>query len=220
MYHGWHVFDDPEGRRKWIKGLKAKYFGDGSTLGKTDFDWLLGPYSATGGDFPCVAFADELLAAYPEAKVVLVERDIDAWHRSMVELLDVTFNPINYYLLSFLDPAFMGEIEAFFGTAYFGFYNRSSKDEIFKVAKERYHQYYEHIRAVVPRERLLDFKLTQGWEPVCAFLGKDVPDQPFPWLNEKGEMRRKEGVYQRRSIRNMAINAGLVVGVLLVMRWI
>ncbi len=24
-----------------------------------------------------------------------------------------------------------------------------------------------------------------GWEPLCAFLGKDVPDVPFPRANER-----------------------------------
>lgn len=34
-------------------------------------------------DIPCVLFADELLKAYPEAKVVLTERDVEGWIKSM-----------------------------------------------------------------------------------------------------------------------------------------
>lgn len=34
-------------------------------------------------DIPCVLFADELLQAYPEAKVVLTERDADGWIKSV-----------------------------------------------------------------------------------------------------------------------------------------
>ncbi|KAH8748905.1 hypothetical protein F5883DRAFT_378143, partial [Diaporthe sp. PMI_573] len=39
----------------------------------------------------------------------------------------------------------------------------------------------------VPSEQLLDFKLADGWEPLCLFLGKDVPDVSFPHINEKKE---------------------------------
>lgn len=32
-------------------------------------------------DIPAACFAPELIAAYPEAKVILSNRDIDAWHK-------------------------------------------------------------------------------------------------------------------------------------------
>lgn len=33
-------------------------------------------------------------------------------------------------------------------------------------------------------DRLLEYKLGSGWEPLCKFLGKPVPDVPFPHVNE------------------------------------
>jgi Sulfotransferase domain len=32
----------------------------------------------------------------------------------------------------------------------------------------------------VPADRLLVYEVTHGWEPLCAFLGVPVPDEPFP----------------------------------------
>ena len=40
------------------------------------------------------------------------------------------------------------------------------------------------IRAVPP-ERLLIYSVKQGWEPLCDFLGVDVPDEPFPHINDR-----------------------------------
>lgn len=40
---------------------------------------------------------------------------------------------------------------------------------------------------MVPKERLLEYKMGSGWAPLCEFLGKDVPDEEFPWLNESKE---------------------------------
>jgi hypothetical protein len=34
-------------------------------------------------DIPCIMFVDELLEMYPDAKVILTNRDIDSWHNSM-----------------------------------------------------------------------------------------------------------------------------------------
>ena len=36
----------------------------------------------------------------------------------------------------------------------------------------------------VPKDKLLVYNVSDGWEPLCQFLGKDVPDCPFPHKNK------------------------------------
>ncbi len=36
----------------------------------------------------------------------------------------------------------------------------------------------------MPADRLLEFEVSQGWKPLCDFLGRPVPDEPFPRLND------------------------------------
>ena len=36
----------------------------------------------------------------------------------------------------------------------------------------------------------MTYRMGDGWEPLCEFLGKDVPDQDFPWMNEAAMLRR------------------------------
>jgi hypothetical protein len=45
----------------------------------------------------------------------------------------------------------------------------------------------------VPPERLLEWSAQDGWEPLCKFLGKDIPDEPFPHVNtsDKGWKERE-----------------------------
>lgn len=38
---------------------------------------------------------------------------------------------------------------------------------------------------VVPKQQLLIMKLEDGWEPLCKFLGKPIPDIPFPQVNDR-----------------------------------
>lgn len=47
------------------------------------------------------------------------------------------------------------------------------------------------VKATVPAERILILKLEDGidWQPVCEFLGKKAPDEPYPRGNTVAEFR-------------------------------
>lgn len=50
--------------------------------------------------------------------------------------------------------------------------------------RQAYVDHYANVRAVVPKENLLEFKSEDGWEPLCKFLGKPVPEGPYPHIND------------------------------------
>ena len=54
-----------------------------------------------------------------------------------------------------------------------------------------YEQHVAEVQATVPAEQLLVYRIQDGWEPLCAFLGVAVPDRPFPRSNAKDEFNRK-----------------------------
>jgi hypothetical protein len=43
------------------------------------------------------------------------------------------------------------------------------------------------VQATIPPERLLVWKVTDGWEPLCEFLGVPVPGVPVPHINDRTE---------------------------------
>ena len=53
----------------WTKGLQAKYSHSDRQFGRPEFDQLLAHWGACT-DQPANVFAEELVSAYPEAKVV------------------------------------------------------------------------------------------------------------------------------------------------------
>lgn len=64
-------------------------------------------------------------------------------------------------------------------------------DSYRELAKQRYKEHYDHVRRFVPKERLLEFKNEDGWEPLCKFLGHEVPAEEYPRANDsKAHMRR------------------------------
>lgn len=52
-----------------------------------------------------------------------------------------------------------------------------------------YDDHVEQVKKTVPADRLLVFKLGDGWEPLCKFLGTEIPNIPFPNANAAEEFK-------------------------------
>jgi hypothetical protein len=98
--HTWHGYDSilpPYSLEEWYKLAAKKYLEPAATgadadpnglkVTREDFDVVLG--SCVGvSDLPAAAFARELIAAYPEAKVILNSRgDMEGWRKSFESTL-------------------------------------------------------------------------------------------------------------------------------------
>lgn len=171
----------------WQEAFERKYYGTGAPFGRAEFDQLLHSFGAVSSDTPAIAFAEDLVAAYPEAKVVLVERDIDSWYQSyMNTIVEQTFKPWWHIsqIVYRIDPFYIRRIGKLHLTGQAAWAGITSRADAELKLKDKYREHYELVRRVTPKERLLEFKLADGWEPLCEFLGKPVPATPFPHLNE------------------------------------
>ncbi|KAB2850621.1 MAG: hypothetical protein F9K44_04340 [Hyphomicrobiaceae bacterium] len=130
-------------------------------------------------DWPTAAFWRELAAYYPGAKVILTTRSPDSWYRSYSETI--------HKLLSTIDevPAHMKPwFEMAIGvTVKSGFGGKTSRGDMIKVFED----HVDAVRTSIPRDRLLVFEVKDGWEPLCAFLGRPVPTSAFPRSNDREE---------------------------------
>lgn len=149
-------------------------------------------------DWPACTFYEELAEAFPEAPVILTVRDPEPWYDSMqktiYQLRKLTNGPppvrAAFALAGKFAPGVTGVArladrivweDTFDGR----FDDRDYAMEVFKRRNE------EVRRQVLLSERLLVFDVREGWRPLCEFLGVEVPDKPFPYLNEAKEMRRR-----------------------------
>lgn len=200
-YHGYTPLNNIGQCAKWIRAFQAKYHNRGPLSTRDDWDDLLGNYQAVT-DSPAICFAEELIKAYPEAKVVLVERDVEKWYRSFETMIEEMYNPI-VNVLRVLDPQVLGPTATMYNYVYRdhkGFCRTDNKEELQKTARTLYREHYEHVRRVCPKERLLDFRLEEGWGPLCKFLGKDKPEVPFPRLNEGAALAERFKEFEKRSM--------------------
>lgn len=226
-YHYSSVFANVKDADMWQEAFRLKYGtgpvgAGGVAQGSRDvrnttnwrqlFDQLLGHCGAVT-DTPGVMFAEELLAAYPEAKVVVVERDGERWLLSIGVLLDGVLNPVARYIFRFTDPLWFGRISNLGATWIAAFFGSTSPTQAKANAREAYAAYYAHIYSVVPPERMLKYDLGSGWEPLCKFLGKDVPDAPFPHCNEAETFNNAIGAFLGKAVKHSLFNLAVIVGV-------
>ncbi|KAI4631410.1 hypothetical protein J4E83_002942 [Alternaria metachromatica] len=156
--------------------------------GKEEFDKLLADYDVVM-DLPSCVFASELVKAYPDAKVILTKRRYEDWEQSMQDsiwCLDTwrLFTLCRQLNITQLAPL-MRLVHSIFqvhnGNNYGG-----------PAAKSAFDQHYDTVRSLVPQNQLLELDTDRdlAWEPLCEFLGKEVPKEGFPKTSEDKAMRK------------------------------
>jgi hypothetical protein len=209
------------GRWNEIKFSSSPEKAKNLAFGREEFDNQLGDYEVAS-DIPVIVFAPELIAAYPDAKVILVEREIEAWYASFDKtLIHQIFNPVVIFIVD-LDYA-LGWFSAQMRTMVRGYFGASTREEFQAKARPTYRRPYELVRKITPKGRLLDFKLEDGWAPLCQFLGKEIPDVPFLRINDLVDFHKKSNIMVKiaaaRVSRKTAKISGIVGAVAVAVWW-
>jgi len=134
--------------------------------GHPDWDALYRGYESAV-DWPTAAFFPDLAGVYPLAKFVLTLRDAGIWAESFLETI--------YKLVSERGqaPAPMHPLLRMID----GVVRRTGFSEGLDAAAlaRAFVAHNEGGKATIPASRLLVCKVTEGWEPLCRFLGATVP---------------------------------------------
>lgn len=145
-------------------------------------------------DWPACTYWQQLVATWPDAPVLLNTRDKEAWYQSCLksihaaaeagrrgELGGGTGPPPSFEVMRFINTDIWdGNFEGRF----------QDKDFAFQV----FDRHYASVRSAIPSDRLLEWEIMEGWEPLCSFLGVEVPDEPFPHLNDTAAFREMVGL--------------------------
>ncbi|KAJ9612431.1 hypothetical protein H2200_004028 [Cladophialophora chaetospira] len=134
-------------------------------------------------DMPCCDMVPEMVATYPNAKFILSLRDTEeAWWKSWFESVGIHFDTgLRRYIYRTLISSVHLLRRMDDGTQEIRF---RLLREYGSIGPHIYHEHNQHVRDLVPKGQLLEYNVKEGWGPLCAFLGVDVPDTPFPNLNE------------------------------------
>jgi hypothetical protein len=174
-HHMLEIAHHPETSPGWTAAVN----GDPSQLPA-----VLAGYRATM-DFPGCLLWREMMELYPDAKVVLSVRDPKKWYDSArATILNPDMAEMRAEMAKRATPQGLkvGEAIGRLGAAMSatGFDRDRGEAELI----EMYLRHNEIVRESVEPNRLLVYEVGEGWEPLCTFLGVDVPEESFPHVND------------------------------------
>jgi hypothetical protein len=167
-YHMVEVFKNPKAPGYWEAAA------DGETVA---WEEVFAGYSSTV-DWPSATFYRQLADAYPNAKVILTERDPESWFTSTQATIfsrpirDDTQDGWQRMVLKVISDLF----------------DRRMNDKAKLI--EVYRRHNEEVRRTIAPERLMVYDVAAGWGPLCRFLDVEVPHEPMPKVNSTDEFRQ------------------------------
>jgi hypothetical protein len=173
-HHMVEVFAHPEQGQFWLRAARGE---------KVDWEEVFVNYHASV-DWPSCHFYKELSEHYPDAKVILSERDPKKWYASITNTILKSMTQMaekDPERAKWFEFARLIVIEQ-------TFHNDLSEDNMIAA----YLRHNATVKATIAPERLLVFNPAEGWAPLCRFLGVTAPETPFPHVNTTEEFQARQ----------------------------
>ena len=176
-----------------------------------DWDQVFSKYTAAVDNPACVVWR-ELMAAYPDAKVVLTThpKGAETWFESTIDTIYFSQSMWQMKVLAALTPFGHKMVTMTRKLIWERGHRNSMPDRQKAIAF--YKQHIEEVRAAVPPERLLEYTVTQGWAPLCRFLGVPAPATPFPSINDRAEFQKIKAGMARIAYVVLGLGTALTAG--------
>lgn len=113
---------------------------------------------------------------YPNSKFIILERDDESWIRSNEKFYSPKYHKDweNWEYSFLIDNRWVTQRE-------------SVIEEKLNYKKSKYLEIKEYFKDRQNDLLIMNICDGQGWEVLCPFLGKEIPNVPFPKLNVYGE---------------------------------
>jgi Sulfotransferase domain len=161
--------------------------------GQVDWRELLAGFESTV-DWPGCTFYEQLMEAFPEAKVLLTVRDPDAWYESVEGSIYATLLAAQKGELQggSEQPPSAEAFEMINALIWNGTFDGRFEDR--RHAISVFNRHIDEVKRKVPAERLVVHEIKDGWQPLAEMLGVPEPRTPFPRLNDKAAFREMVGL--------------------------
>ncbi|PPD45275.1 MAG: sulfotransferase family protein [Methylobacter sp.] len=149
-----------------------------------DWDTIYAEY-ASAVDWPTCTFYLELFRKYPESKVILTIRDPEQWYESIKKTV---FRAIREREGNLSEQTKAKREMSYKLISEKTFFNRlDDKDFCIDI----FNSHIEKVKSDIPKRSLLIYDISDEWNPLCSFLGVDVPKQEFPKSNMSNDFEKR-----------------------------
>ncbi|MDB4111956.1 sulfotransferase family protein [Yoonia sp.] len=133
-------------------------------------------------DWPGSVYWKELGAHFSDAKVILTDRDPDAWYNSISKTILPASERGRH---EDPDPLNRKASDMVYHISLQGIFEGRLGDRDFAIKRMLDHR--QEVIDTIDADRLLVLGVGDGWKPLCDFLGVPVPDVAFPRGNSLAE---------------------------------
>lgn len=177
-----------------LKGMRCEQACAKSMFGNGSFDDVVDLMKKGGWDSgmeePLFLMYKQFMVRFPEAKFVLPMRDAEDWYQSYMHywrekssLEQAAFHiDFKYDVTDKMKPEWEGTFNDCVSARYFGCDFTMSDGEGYlkqkKTCIDGYNTHVKRVQQLIPPARLLLFDMSDGYEPLCEFLGKPLPTYP------------------------------------------
>lgn len=151
-------------------------------------------------DMPCCFFWQEILQAFPDAKIILTVRDDEqTWLESFKRQMSSVRSPL--FLISKYTSLTSRDLTNYGATVYRTLFKSESvftnyfSDKIIndQLCTKSYRMHNSYVQQTAPSNQLLVYNVKQGWGPLCTFLNvpPPPPDKEFPRKNIKAKIMQE-----------------------------
>ena len=184
-YHMSELITEPERVVHWNAASRGK---------PVDWEALFQGYGAAV-DYPTCLYWHQLIERYPEARVILTVRDPERWYESALGTIHDARPGLReiFRMIPKTSPSWrlwrllrvFRMIERDVWKGHFGgrFHDREHALAVFEAHRRA-------VQTTVAPERLLVYRVSEGWGPLCRFLGVAEPVMAFPRRNDREEFQR------------------------------
>ncbi|HTQ99885.1 MAG TPA: sulfotransferase [Candidatus Acidoferrum sp.] len=170
-YHMTEVFGDPQSWPLWLKAANGE---------RIEWSQIFGRWNSTT-DAPGCVFWRQLADYYPNAKLILSVRDAHKWFASTQATI---LRQANHEALG------LAASDVFKVIGAVGWSPLADENHDEATMLQRFNEHNAAVKAAFGPERLLVYEASQGWEPLCRFLGVPVPAQPYPKANSTEDFQK------------------------------
>jgi len=213
---------------EFLSSIWVEYFEGKCSIRKVIAEYHKNGFQANQ-DIPGNVYWEELFHASPNAKVILTVRDsTEVWSHSLTKFMEQETsrhgNPgfwlFNRFMsLGWTSPNMknMVTITEFIMKNHF-FRNCFVKSfpadwriltwqrqnelimPYWQAMEDNYEAQIRRVKEIVPEDRLLIWNIKDGWEPLCKFLGKPIPNTPIPHDNKTGDLQFVEKYFMQSNV--------------------
>lgn len=137
-------------------------------------------------DNPWPLLFREMDVVFPNSKFILLRRQTKPWITSIVRHFGTKETPMRQWIYGAASPL--------------------GNEDIYIKRYEAHNQEVLDYFEDRPNDLIvMDFSLGDGWQELCAFLDKDIPNEDFPHANKATEREAKQTVFTRVTRRILAM---------------